>query len=151
MAKSKDKKSNKVLSQLIGLVVVLVVLVAASTVTTLVATGTIEVAPEKGTPISYIGDAEQVCNQRVKQDQGSTLSSMSVDDHSSHFDEASGQYKLYYQLDLYRDAGKQSGVKLFYVNCTVSSRGIISRIEYLEHLDFKPKAIRREKGNAFGF
>ena len=80
------------------------------------------------------------------------MSSLSVDDRSSLFDKGEGKFKLYYQLDLYREGSRGAGVSTFYVNCFVSAaRGNIQRIEYLEQLDFKPKAVRREKGNAFGF
>ena len=152
MANSKAKKPNKIVKQIIGLVVVLALLVAISTLATLMVAGKIEILPEAAEPIGYIGDAENICHHQVMQDHGDMLAAISIDDRSSHYDQASGKYKLFYQLDVYRDANKQSGVNVFYVNCMVSSsRGVIARMEYLEQVDFKPKAIRREKGNAFGF
>lgn len=106
----------------------------------------------KGAAISYIVDAEKVCERRMKADYGNEISALAVDDRSSFFDEPSGRYKLHYQLELFRNGAKQSGVNLFYVNCVVTaSSGDIRRIDYLEQLEFKPKAVRRETGNAFGF
>jgi hypothetical protein len=77
---------------------------------------------------------------------------MTIDDRSSLFDKASGRFKMFYQLDVYRDATERSGVKTVYVNCAVSAQhGTISKVEYLEQQEEQTKAIRRQRGNAFGF
>ena len=150
--KQKEKKNNKITFQILGLLVLLVLLVSISTVGTLVLTGTVEMGVGDASPIAYIIDAEKVCVRRIKEDHGKNVSAVSVDDRSSFFDKEAGKYKLHYQLELFRDAAKKSGVSAFFVNCVVSaSSGRIFRIEYLEQMDFKPKAVRREKGNAFGF
>lgn len=150
--KQKESQKNKITFQILGLLVLLFLLISVSTVATLVLTGTVEVSSRNAQPIAYIVDAEKVCVRRIKGDHGDNVSAVSVDDRSSFFDKGAGKYKLHYQLELFRDGVKQSGVSVFFVNCAVlASNGVISRIEYLEQLDFKPKAIRREKGNAFGF
>ncbi len=152
MAVSKAKKSNTMIYQIVGLIVLLIVLISVSTVATLTLTGTVEIGSAKGKEIAEIIDAEQICERRMRGDHGSAISNVSVDNRSSRFDQSSGQFKLYYKLDLYRNGQRGSGVSLFYVNCFVrASHGDIARIEYLEQLDFKPKAVRREKGNPFGF
>lgn len=148
----KTKKTGNVFKQLLGLALVLTVLVALSTMATLVVTGVVEIEEEKGQPVNDIADAEGVCNARVEKDYGDSVSVSMVDDRSSHYDHSSGQYKMFYQVDLYRDVSRQTGVKTFFVNCFVSSsRGVVSRVEYLEQADFKAKPLRRETGNIFGF
>lgn len=150
MAKSKQKQNFS--TQLIWLVLVFVVLVSISALSTLVVTGNIELVPEKGEPVGYIGDAENICDKTIREEHGNNINAFAVDDHSSRMDEGSGQYKLYYTLTLYEGSSQKSGVKDFFVNCFVSaSRGVVSRVEYLEQKDFKPKVIRREHGNVFGF
>ncbi len=152
MAKVKSKKKNPMASQIFALIGVLIFLVIVSVVTMLIATGTVEVSTPQGPPISYVSDAEAVCGKRVRQDQGAALSSMAVDDHSSYFDEKNNRFKLFYEVEVFNGSDKQSGVKRLFVNCVVaSSNSAISRMEYLEEGEFKPKAIRREHGNAFGF
>jgi hypothetical protein len=148
----KAKKQSKLMYQIIGLVVVLFILISVSTVATLMLTGTVAIPTGKASPISYIVDAEKVCVRRVRADHGAAVNAVVVDDRSSTFDESSGLYKLFYDLTLYRDGDPNAGVSTFYVNCFVSSsQGNVSRIEYLEKLDFKPKPVRRKTGNAFGF
>lgn len=148
----KEKKKNSAMYQMLGLSVLLLLLISVSTVATLVLTGTVEVSTNKGSAVTYIVDAEKLCERRMKADYGNEISTLAVDDRSSFFDEPGGRYKLHYQLELFRNGAKQSGVNLFYVNCEVTaSSGDIRRIEYLEQLEFKPKAVRRETGNAFGF
>lgn len=153
--KKTDKKTDKKAgsektSQIVILVIVLLLLVAVSVVTVLIATKKVDILASAAPPIKYVGEAERACGIRVKKDQGDMVSTMSVDDHSSFFDEASGEFKLFYELDVF-NGSKQAGVKKFYVNCVVSSaRGVIDRIEYLEEFEYKEKVIRREKGNAFG-
>jgi hypothetical protein len=134
------------------LLAVLLFLVAVSAMTILIATGTVDIMAPDAPPIEYIGDAEKACDRRVKTDRGSSLSALSVDDHSSFYDESSGEFKLFYEMQLFNDSNKQSGVTTFYVNCVVSSaRGVIAKMKYLEDLEVTQKAIRREHGNAFGF
>jgi hypothetical protein len=150
----KPKKNNnkKITYQILGMVALLFLLISISTVATLVLTGSVDVGLSEAEPVAYIVDAEKICVRRIKSDYSQRMSSVTVDDRSSFLDKDAGKYKLHYQLELFRDIAKKSGVNTFFVNCVVSAaNGDITRIEYLEQLDFKPKAIRREKGNAFGF
>lgn len=150
MAQAKKKQADSTF-QLMALLLILLALIALSTVGTLVAVGVIDFS-EEAQPVGSITEAEGICNSRVKGDYGDSLNAMTVDDFSSRYDQQSGTYKMFYQLDVYRGSGKKSGVDVFYVNCFVSaSDGDIDRIDYLEQKDFKPKAIRRTHGNAFGF
>ncbi len=152
MPKVKSKSSNPIKSQLIYLFVVLIVLIAISTIATLMATGTIEVSAPPADPVENITDAESMCNQRVKNDHGAMLNAFAVDDLSSRYDAASGRFKMFYEVELYRDDSRQTGTQRFYVNCFVASaEGVIARVEYLEQKDFKGKPVRRQHGNIFGF
>lgn len=151
MASSKKKQKDSTTGQMVGLFLVLLLLVALSTVGTLVAVGVIDFSEETH-PVGSITDAESICNGRVKSDYGESLNAITVDEFSSRYDQQTGVYKMFYELNVYRGKGKTSGVNTFYVNCFVSANnGGIKRIDYLEQKDFKPKAIRRSHGNAFGF
>jgi hypothetical protein len=152
MPKVTVKNDNKIAYQIIGLIVVLMVLIAISTLATLAVTGKVELAIKTGAPISHINEAESACSNRIKQDHLGNINSIALDDRSSRYDQASGQFKLFYHVEIYRNGNKQSGVSHFYTNCFVSSDdGMVWRIEYLEELDFKAKPIKREQGNPFGF
>jgi len=132
--REETKKGGSSTGQIIGLICLLVALVALSTVGTLVALDVIQIG-DKPAPVESIVDAESVCGQRVRSDYGQKLNAISVDDRSSRYESSSGQYKMFFQLDVYRDSSKLSGVQTFYVNCFVSARqGSIARIDYLEHV-----------------
>ncbi|ODS23473.1 hypothetical protein AB835_08545 [Candidatus Endobugula sertula] len=146
-----NKKSKESIAlQIVGLVLLLVFLVALSTVGTLITLGVIKTRGDAKV-IGSMAGAEHICDQKVRADYGHSLSVATVDDRSSRYDNKSGQYKMFYELTIYQGNNKHSGVKTFYVNCYVSAkRGSISHIDYLEQKDFQPKAIRRRHGNAFG-
>lgn len=152
MPKTPSKRANKMVCQVLSLLAILLALVAISAVATMVLTGAVEVGAVKSEPINFIADAEKMCDARVRNDHQGVLSSMTIDDRSSLFDKASGRFKMFYQLDVYRDTTRRTGVKTIYVNCDVSGQhGTISKVEYLEQEEEKTKAIRRQRGNAFGF
>jgi len=133
-----------------GLVTLLIMLMTTSLVTGLMAVGVININPENRRVVNNMGDAMSICEGEIQQEHGSLLQAFAVDDLSSHGDKASGGYRLYYELNMYRDTTRQSGVNKYYVNCFVSAGGRIKRMELLEDKTFVPKALRRTKGNAIG-
>jgi hypothetical protein len=133
MPKTPSKSANKMVYQVLGLLTVLLALVAISTVATMVLTGAVEVGAVKSEPINFIADAEKMCDARVRDDYQGVLNSVTIDDRYSLFDKDLGRFKMFYQLEVYRDVTKRSGVKTIYMNCDVSARhGAISRGEYLD-------------------
>ena len=149
MGESPAKKDHSRL-QVICLVVLLILLVVTSVTTALMATGVIKVSEKSGS-IASMTDAQLLCDQELRKDYGVAMNSFVVDDRSSHFDNNTGKFKMFYEMEVYRDASQQTGTKIFFVNCFVSGkRGTITRMDYLEQKDFVPKAGRRTHGNPFG-
>lgn len=152
MIKIKSKKKGSTRSQIITLIIVLTFLVVIAVIATLMNTGVIVLKRSDSAPVRYLGDAQQVCKNRIQADHVDSLQMLAVDDLSSRFDEESGQFKVFYEMSVYADASKQTGVKNLYVNCMISSAsGTVFKMEYLEQKEFTGKPIRREYGNPFGF
>lgn len=133
-----------------GLVVLLLMLMTTSLVTGLMVTGVININPENKLVVSNMGDAMSICDRAIQDEQGALLQAFAVDDLSSHGDEVSGGYRLFYEMNRYRDATRQTGVDKFYINCFVSAKGRIKRLDVLEDKSFVPRAVRKSKGNAIG-
>lgn len=133
-----------------GLVALLVMLMTTSLVTGLMVTGIIDINPENKRVVSNMGDAMSICDSAIQEDHGALLQAFALDDLSSHSDRESGGYRLYYELNMYRDNTRQTGVNKFYVNCFISAKGRIKRMDLLEDKSFVPRAVRRSKGNVIG-
>ena len=130
----------------------MIALIMTSTVTGLMVVGLIDINPQNKRNISNMGDAITICDAAIEEEYGDLLQVFALDDRSSHDDEASRGYKLYYDVNMYRDVSKKTGVKSYFVNCFVSAKGRIKRLEALEDKTFVPKALRaRRVGNPFGF
>lgn len=136
--------------QVAGLIVLLLMLMTTSIVTGLMVTGVININEEKKQVVSNMGDATSICDQALQDEHGDLMQAFALDDLSSHGDEESGGYKLFYEMNMYRDTSRQSGVQKFYVNCFVSAAGRIKRMDLLEDKSFVPKAVRRTSGNVIG-
>ena len=136
--------------QVIGLLVLLFILMSTSVVTALMAMGVINVQPQNSTPVNSMTDAMFVCDKALLAEHGDRLQISTLDDLSSRPDAQAGGFMLFYELNLYRDAKGKSGVNKFYVNCFVSDKGRIRRMDLYEEKNFVPKPVRRTHGNAFG-
>jgi hypothetical protein len=151
----KAKKKKSILPQIIGLIVLLLLLVGASAVVILMATGTVDVeviAKKKGNPVSEMVDAEKICNRQVRTDYTGRLNSIAHNERSGRYDKPTGNFKLFYQLEIYRDESKQTGTKVVYVTCNIASAdGVIFQMEYLDDSEEKIEALRRDDTNIFGF
>lgn len=147
---AKDKKKSNQWQQIIILLVVLVVLVVISLMTALVSLGVIDLGSNQP-PVNSLVDAEPLCEAQIRDDYSDQLNSFFVDDRSSRHDTTAGEFKLFYQIQVYLDETKTGGVQMYHVNCFVSAeRGTVSEMKYYEDADFNGKPIRRTKGNAFG-
>jgi hypothetical protein len=146
------KKRKGIVSylQVGGLILLLFALMTTSVVTALMATGIIDISTSTNGPANSMTDAQFICNNALQKEHGDRLQAFSMDDLSSREDKARGGYKLYYELEMYRDASKQTGVTHFYVNCFVAANGRIRRMDLMEEKIFVPKPVKRTHGNAFG-
>jgi hypothetical protein len=148
---SKEERQRKVVRmQLLGLVLLLLALIVTSVVTGLMASGAINIKAGPNGPAESMTDAQLICDRAIAEEHGATMQSFVVDDMSSRTDKKGGGYKVYYELNLYRDASRSSGVKKHFVNCFVSSSGRVNRMDVFEDKIFVPKPIQRSSGNAFG-
>ena len=149
--KTKSSSGRLITKQIFYLFATLFVLVAISVLATLIATRVIDLSPQGTGPVHNIADAEAICNQRIRNDHGDNVHVIAPDNLSTRFDDSVGEFKVFSEVDMFRDASKRTGTQLYYVTCKVASEdGSISRMEYHEAKDFKPKPGRRETGNAFG-
>ncbi len=144
------KKRLNVQWQVIGLILLLLILMTTSVVTALMATGIIDIYPDEHGPVNSMTDAQFICDQELQAEHGELMQMFVLDDLSSHSDDKRGGYKLYYEMNMYRDASRSTGVNKFYINCFVSAGGRIKRMELFEEKEYAPKAGRRSQGNAIG-
>jgi len=149
VAKKSKTSKRKTNWQVVALIALLVCLLSISVVSTLMVVGVVEYEPQRPV-LGSMMDAEKMCNDLIKEDHPQSLSSFAVDDFSSRFDEQTGQYQMFYEVDLKRDVNKPSGVQKYYLNCFVTSLGRVTTFDMLKEQTFVPKPIRRTTGNAFG-
>jgi hypothetical protein len=149
------KKNPRIQPQIIGLIVLLLLLLGASAIVILMVTGAVDVqvlSKEKGKPVSEIVDAEKICNTQVRSDYTGRLNSIAHNERSGRYDKSTGDFTLFYQLDVYHDESKQTGTKVVYVTCNIASAdGVIFQMEYLEDEEEEVEALRRDDTNIFGF
>jgi hypothetical protein len=151
--KKVKRSNNNTWLKAIGLVVLLLILIGTSVGVTLMAIGTVEVevAKKNGKPVGDIYAAEKICHARIRLDHGETLNSINLDERSGRYDKTGGQYQLFYQLNIYRDKTKRTGVTVFYSNCYISSAdGFVTRMEYLEHGEGGSDVSKRDDTNSIG-
>ena len=151
----KVKRSSNIWLKTIGLVVFLLVLIGTSVGVTLIAIGAFdaEVAERKakGKFVADIFEAEKICQARIRLDHGDILHSIALNERSGRYDKSGGQYKLFYQLSLYRDKTKRTGVAIFYSNCYIASaNGSVARMEYVEDGDGSSEVSKRDDTNFIG-
>ena len=135
--------------QVAALIVLLLGLLSISVFATLMAMGVVKYDQPRVSLGSML-DAENMCNGLIKEDHQENLSSFVVDDFSSRYNEQTGEYMMFYEVELKRDVNNPSGVDTYFLNCFVSKKGRLSVFNLVEDKTFVPKAIKRTTGNAFG-
>jgi hypothetical protein len=149
----KVKRPTHIWLKIIGLVSLLLILIGASIGVTLMAIGTldVEVVKKQGKPVADIFDAEKICHARIRVDHGDALNSVNLDERSGRYDKNNSEYQLFYQLNIYRDKTRRTGIAVFYTNCYISSAdGSIARMEYLEHGETTSDVKKRSDTNFIG-
>jgi hypothetical protein len=144
------KEQIKSQLQIAGLFLLLLLLMSTAAVTAFMALGIIDIAPTTEGPANSMTDAQLICDKTLQEQHGDKLQIFTLDDLSSHADDETGGYKLYYELNMFRDPGRMSGVNKFYVNCFVSANGQIRRMDLYEEKDYVPRPSRKTKGNDIG-
>ena len=97
-------------------------------------------------------DAQMECDQYARQELGERLKTLSVDDHSTRYDEMDNRYKIFMQAELYDDDDRQGLTKTHYVSCfSRGDRATVAKFQVIEDKDYKPSAIRKTKGGIFGW
>lgn len=97
-------------------------------------------------------DAQLVCEAEARKEFAKRLKSITVDSHSSRFDEKSNRYKMYFNIDMYPKRGDSNIAVNHFLNCFVhGSRGSITHFESVEDREEGPKPIRETEGHIFGF
>jgi len=97
-------------------------------------------------------DAQLLCENRSRRELGRRIRNLSVDDHSSRYDDFDKRFKVFFTADLYESESRKGFTKMFYINCyTRNDRELVTTFEVTEDVEFKPRAIRESRGGAFGF
>ena len=97
-------------------------------------------------------DAQLVCEAEARKEFAERLKSITVDSHSSRFDEKSNRYKMYFDVDMYPKRGNKNIAVNHFLNCFVhGSRGSVTHFESVEDREEGPKPIRETEGRIFGF
>lgn len=126
-------------------------IIAASVVTTVWISG---VLGGRGSTSGYqnvtFTDAVLNCESQVRQTYRSQLQNLTLDDHSSRFDQPSYQYKIFFKAQMSSKAGTTASD--FYLNCYVSAdRGNIATLDAYEQKEAQTEAIRKDQGGLFGW
>ncbi|GAB1255848.1 hypothetical protein NBRC116494_03500 [Aurantivibrio plasticivorans] len=96
-------------------------------------------------------DAAMECQNFAQEKFGKRLRFITLDRHSSRYDERSNRFKMYYRLDLYGRNSSSGETTEFFLNCFVhASRGSITHFESVENKQEQPGARRQSDGGFFG-
>lgn len=146
-SKSSARKSgSKNAKQIIVLVGLLLALICLSIATSFI----VVVGPDEEEEASFrsvrsIMDAMRLCENRIDVDYGSRLQTAIFDDRSSFSDTSSGLFKLFYEVHLFREESKRSGITGYYATCFVSGTGEVKKLNLSQQKDFVPTPIRRAR------
>lgn len=135
-------------------IVAAIVIIAASVISTLWVAGLLfGDGDEEGKGYRNITftDAVLSCQKQSRGAFGSKLIQLTLDDHSSRFDQPTNLYKIFYRAQL-SDSENDSGQSDHYVNCFVNAeKGRVSYFESMEEKSLKTEAIRKDNGGIFGW
>ena len=98
-------------------------------------------------------DAQLECEKEARDEFGERLRLITVDSHSSRYDQKLNRYKMFFNLDVYPKRGKNRDIAVpYFVNCYVhGSRGSVTHFESLEDKEVTSQPLRKPSGNIFGF
>lgn len=98
-------------------------------------------------------DAQIECEQKARVEIGDQLRLITLDQHSSRFEEKPNRYKLFFSVDVYPEGESTHGNSdPFLLNCFVhGSHGLVTNFELLKVIEHKAKPHRQSGENVFGF
>ena len=96
-------------------------------------------------------DAAIECQTFAEEKFGERLRFITLDRHSSRYDERSNRFKMYYRLDLYGRNKTSGQTTEYFLNCFVhASRGSVTHFESVENKRQDPEAHRKPGSGFFG-
>ena len=150
----KPNRKKKLLWQLLILIIVLVILGAISLTAFFTSTITFRSKlfdDKKALRLATMTDAKLVCDKEVKEKYGSLLQVASLNYSSSRYEEHFGGYKLFYDVRVYRNQEKTSGINELMFKCYVYTDGDVSETGIIRTAPTPAKALRKIDNNFFGF
>lgn len=98
-------------------------------------------------------DALLECQAFVKERYGPSLRRLTLDSHSSRWDDRRGEYQLFFTADIgAADAPAGAEIAEFFIACDISgSSGKLRDFDALENKELKPEAQRMNDGGIFGW
>ena len=158
--KTGNKRRGTSKAQTIGIVIVSILAITSFMATALFAGGqlTLEMfgfsgGDDGGYRNITLTDAQLICEKEAHDEFAQRLKMITVDSHSSRYDEKSNRYKMFFDLDMYPKRGKEKSIATnHFLNCFVhGSRGTITHFESVEDTEEESSPIRQKGGNLFGF
>lgn len=98
-------------------------------------------------------DAQLTCQEEARSKYGKRLEYLSVDGHSSRFEEKDNRFKIFFNMNLYPRLKRQGErADEYYVNCYVhGSRGNVTHFEAMEKRKAKVSPLKKKQESLFGF
>lgn len=139
-----------------SIVIIAVGVIAFSVFATLYLNGSIPKFKRSGEAEEYknvtLTDAQVVCENYTREEMGKRLKSLSVDDHSTRFDELDNRYKIFMLAELYDSRNRDGIARPYFIHCFSSgNKADIAQFRIYEDEDAKPSPIRKEEKGMFSW
>ena len=147
---TRSKKQQK--RQELTVILIGIAIIGASVFTTLWFSGVLRGSEGRGgyQHVSFT-DAALQCESQVRKMYEGRLLVLSLDDHSSRFDESYDLFRIFLKAQI-KSARSESGVSDFLINCYVNAEhGKIATLDAYEQKESQTEAIRQDDGGIFGW
>lgn len=154
---NKNRSTRRVTA---GVILGAICVIALSVVVTLGVQGSIDLSviglgggESSGYRNVTLTDAQLECEKEARREFGERLRLITVDSHSSRYDEKINRYKMFFSLDVYPKRGDNKEIAVpYFLNCYVhAGRGSVTHFESLEDKELAGQPQRKPTGNIFGF
>ena len=150
----KLEQRKKVIWQVLILVVVFITLGVISLTAFFTSKTTFRstmLGTNKASELSSMTDAKLACDIKVKNKYGSLLQSAPLNSLSSRYEDDYGGYKLFYDVSVYRNKDRKSGINRLIFKCYILNDGDVSETGIIKSTLPPAKVRRKTDGNIFGF
>lgn len=147
-------RRKKFIWQVLILVVVLIVLGAISLTAFFTSKTTFRskvLGINEASGVSSMTDAKLACDKKIKNKYGSLLQSAPLNSVSSRYEDDFGGYKLFYDVSVYRNKDRRSGINRVIFKCFIFNDGDVSETGIIKTTPPPAKARRKIDSNIFGF